>query len=122
MFEISVEYSFAAGHALRGYKGKCENVHGHNYRVRITVAGDQLNSIGLLMEGDGDNLSHLRSGGGVAGNKTSTKPVSNPRGPVHTPQRHQDTKKARIQEPEGGKLPISGFCPLHSALLCVLVS
>ena len=50
MFEISVEYAFSAGHALRGYKGKCENVHGHNYKVGVTVAGDQLNSIGLLMD------------------------------------------------------------------------
>ena len=50
MFEISVDYSFAAGHALRGYKGKCENVHGHNYKVRVTVAGEDLNSIGLLMD------------------------------------------------------------------------
>ena len=50
MFEISVEYSFAAGHALRGYKGKCENVHGHNYKVQVTVVGEQLNSIGLLMD------------------------------------------------------------------------
>lgn len=50
MFEISVEYSFAAGHALRGYKGKCENVHGHNYKVQVSVAGEQLNSAGLLMD------------------------------------------------------------------------
>ena len=50
MFEISVDYSFAAGHALRGYKGKCENVHGHNYKVRVTVGGEQLNSIGLVMD------------------------------------------------------------------------
>jgi len=50
MFEITVEYSFAAGHALRGYKGKCENVHGHNYKVQVTVAGEQLNSTGLLMD------------------------------------------------------------------------
>jgi len=50
MFEISVEHSFAAGHALRGYKGKCENVHGHNYKVQVVVAGPQLNSIGLLMD------------------------------------------------------------------------
>jgi 6-pyruvoyltetrahydropterin/6-carboxytetrahydropterin synthase len=50
MFEISVDYSFAAGHALRGYKGKCENIHGHNYRVRVTIAGEQLNSIGLLVD------------------------------------------------------------------------
>jgi 6-pyruvoyltetrahydropterin/6-carboxytetrahydropterin synthase len=50
MFEISVDYTFAAGHALRGYKGKCENVHGHNYKVRVIVAGDELNNIGLLMD------------------------------------------------------------------------
>jgi 6-pyruvoyltetrahydropterin/6-carboxytetrahydropterin synthase len=50
MFEISVEYSFAAGHALREYKGKCENVHGHNYKVQVTLAGDKLNSAGLLMD------------------------------------------------------------------------
>lgn len=50
MFEVSVEHSFAAGHALRGYKGKCENIHGHNYRVRVVISGDQLNSIGLLMD------------------------------------------------------------------------
>ena len=50
MFEVSVEYTFAAGHSLRNYRGKCENVHGHNYRVRITVEGEQLNSIGLLVD------------------------------------------------------------------------
>jgi 6-pyruvoyltetrahydropterin/6-carboxytetrahydropterin synthase len=50
MFEISVEYTFAAGHALRNYKGKCEHVHGHNYKVRVTVAGDKLNAAGLLMD------------------------------------------------------------------------
>ena len=50
MFEISVEHTFAAGHALREYKGKCENVHGHNYKVRVTVVGDKLNPAGLLMD------------------------------------------------------------------------
>jgi 6-pyruvoyltetrahydropterin/6-carboxytetrahydropterin synthase len=50
MFEVSVEHTFAAGHSLRNYRGKCENVHGHNYRVRITVAGERLNSIGLLVD------------------------------------------------------------------------
>jgi 6-pyruvoyltetrahydropterin/6-carboxytetrahydropterin synthase len=50
MFEVSVEQTFAAGHALRNYKGKCENVHGHNYRVRITVQGDELDSTGLLVD------------------------------------------------------------------------
>ena len=55
MFQISVEETFSAGHALRGYRGKCENPHGHNYRVRVTVEGAQLDSIGLLYD-----FSHLK--------------------------------------------------------------
>ena len=50
MFHVSVEETFSAGHALRGYKGKCENPHGHNYRVRVIVEGEQLDSIGLLLD------------------------------------------------------------------------
>jgi 6-pyruvoyltetrahydropterin/6-carboxytetrahydropterin synthase len=50
MFEVSVEETFAAGHALRNYRGKCENVHGHNYRVQVTLQGPQLDSIGLLVD------------------------------------------------------------------------
>jgi len=50
MFEITVDETFAAGHALRGYKGKCENVHGHNYKVRLTLEGESLDSIGLLYD------------------------------------------------------------------------
>lgn len=50
MFEVSVEETFAAGHALRGYRGKCENLHGHNYKVRVTLAGDTLDQIGLLYD------------------------------------------------------------------------
>ena len=50
MFQVSVEESFAAGHALRGYRGKCENVHGHNYKVRVTLEGPSLDSIGLLYD------------------------------------------------------------------------
>lgn len=50
MFEVSVEETFAAGHALRGYKGKCENVHGHNYRVRVTLEGAAVDAVGLLYD------------------------------------------------------------------------
>jgi 6-pyruvoyltetrahydropterin/6-carboxytetrahydropterin synthase len=50
MFEVSVEDTFAAGHALRGYRGKCENPHGHNYKVRVTLTGDTLDGIGLLYD------------------------------------------------------------------------
>lgn len=50
MFQVSVEEDFCAGHALRGYKGKCENPHGHNYKVRVTLEGKQLDSVGLLCD------------------------------------------------------------------------
>jgi len=50
MFEVSVEDTFAAGHALRNYRGKCENPHGHNYRVQLTFNGPELDSIGLLVD------------------------------------------------------------------------
>jgi 6-pyruvoyltetrahydropterin/6-carboxytetrahydropterin synthase len=50
MFEVSVEQTFAAGHALRNYKGKCENVHGHNYRVQVTLQGESLDDTGLLID------------------------------------------------------------------------
>jgi 6-pyruvoyltetrahydropterin/6-carboxytetrahydropterin synthase len=50
MFQVSVEETFSAGHALRGYKGKCENPHGHNYRVRVTIEGPDLDGIGLLVD------------------------------------------------------------------------
>jgi 6-pyruvoyltetrahydropterin/6-carboxytetrahydropterin synthase len=50
MYEVTVEDSFAAGHYLRNYKGKCENPHGHNYRVRVTLAGQELDKAGLLLD------------------------------------------------------------------------
>ena len=50
MYEISVEHTFASGHALRGYRGKCEHVHGHNYKVQVTVTGEKLNPTGLLID------------------------------------------------------------------------
>jgi len=50
MFEVSVEQVFAAGHALRNYKGKCENVHGHNFKVQVVIEGDRLDQTGLLVD------------------------------------------------------------------------
>lgn len=48
MFELMVEESFDAAHALRGYEGPCENLHGHTWRVQVFLAGKKLNKIGLL--------------------------------------------------------------------------
>jgi 6-pyruvoyltetrahydropterin/6-carboxytetrahydropterin synthase len=50
MYEVTVEDTFAAGHYLRNYKGKCENPHGHNYKVRVTLAGKELDKAGLLLD------------------------------------------------------------------------
>ena len=50
MFEVTVEAGFSSGHYLRNYQGKCENPHGHNYRVLVTLAGAELDETGLLLD------------------------------------------------------------------------
>lgn len=50
MFEITVQAGFSSGHYLRDYYGKCENPHGHNYRVLVTLAGAELEANGLLLD------------------------------------------------------------------------
>ena len=49
-FEVRVEADFAAAHFLRDYNGKCENLHGHNYKVYANVRGYKLNEGGMLMD------------------------------------------------------------------------
>ena len=50
MYEISVEKHFDAAHYLRGYQGKCEEMHGHRYRVVVKVKAEKLNDIGLAYD------------------------------------------------------------------------
>ncbi|UCE71551.1 MAG: 6-carboxytetrahydropterin synthase QueD [Nitrospiraceae bacterium] len=50
MFELMIETQFSSAHQLRGYKGKCEALHGHNWRVQVTVASDKLNDIGIVVD------------------------------------------------------------------------
>lgn len=45
-----VEAAFAAAHQLRGYMGKCENLHGHNWKVHVHVSSDRLNETGLAID------------------------------------------------------------------------
>jgi 6-pyruvoyltetrahydropterin/6-carboxytetrahydropterin synthase len=49
-FQISTTREFAAAHALRLYDGSLEPVHGHNWRVRVTVAAPALDPIGVVMD------------------------------------------------------------------------
>lgn len=50
MYILTVEDKFSSAHQLRGYKGKCENIHGHNWKVVLSVSGKKLNNIGLLID------------------------------------------------------------------------
>jgi 6-pyruvoyltetrahydropterin/6-carboxytetrahydropterin synthase len=50
MYEVTVEATFSSGHYLRNYHGRCENPHGHNYRVIITLASEELDQTGLLLD------------------------------------------------------------------------
>ena len=52
MYEIMVEGSFSAAHNLRGYKKKCEKLHGHNWKVRVGIRGGS------------DGVRNVRSYGG----------------------------------------------------------
>lgn len=50
MYEVRVTADFAAAHFLRDYNGKCENLHGHNYKVYAHVRGEVLNEGGMLLD------------------------------------------------------------------------
>ena len=50
MYSIKVEAYFSSAHNLRGYKGKCESLHGHNWKVEVRVAAAALDKIGMVMD------------------------------------------------------------------------
>lgn len=50
MYTVKIEASFSAAHNLRGYKGKCEELHGHNWRVEIVAAAEKLDKIGMVLD------------------------------------------------------------------------
>jgi 6-pyruvoyltetrahydropterin/6-carboxytetrahydropterin synthase len=50
VFEISKEFLFSAAHQIRHHGGKCERLHGHNYRVRVHARASQLNAIGMVID------------------------------------------------------------------------
>ena len=50
MYSLKVEGSFSSAHNLRGYKGKCEDLHGHNWLVEIVIQSSQLDNIGMVLD------------------------------------------------------------------------
>ncbi len=47
MFELNVEDTFSAAHQLRGYEGPCENLHGHTWKVTVSLSGKELGELGM---------------------------------------------------------------------------
>lgn len=50
MFELTVETTFSAAHQLKGYMGKCERLHGHNWKVQVHVIAERLNEIDIAID------------------------------------------------------------------------
>ena len=50
MFELKIVSHFAAAHQLAMVAKKCENLHGHNWKVEVCVKGDRLNNAGVLVD------------------------------------------------------------------------
>ena len=49
-YELFIQAEFSAAHNLRAYQGKCERLHGHNWRVELRLEGDRLNDEGMLLD------------------------------------------------------------------------
>lgn len=50
MYKVKVITHFSAAHFLREYKGKCEKLHGHNWKVEVSVSAEKLNSLGMVVD------------------------------------------------------------------------
>ncbi|MDP2689615.1 MAG: 6-carboxytetrahydropterin synthase QueD [Deltaproteobacteria bacterium] len=50
MYELTIKSTFSSAHNLRGYEGACENLHGHNWKVEVSVRAEALDPIGMVMD------------------------------------------------------------------------
>ena len=48
MFEVCVTMNFSAAHNLKGYRGKCESLHGHNWKVEVSLGSELMDKIGMV--------------------------------------------------------------------------
>jgi len=49
-YKVKVESYFSAAHRLRNYHGKCESLHGHNWKVEISIVSDRLDKAGMVLD------------------------------------------------------------------------
>jgi 6-pyruvoyltetrahydropterin/6-carboxytetrahydropterin synthase len=50
MYIISVKTTFSAAHNIEGYDGNCSRVHGHNYKIEVSVKADEVNKLGMCVD------------------------------------------------------------------------
>ena len=50
MYHVTIETHFSAAHFLRNYHGRCENLHGHNWKIEVTVSSDKLDEAGMALD------------------------------------------------------------------------
>lgn len=50
MHTIFKDFTFSAAHAIRGHTRGCENLHGHNYRVRVYLKAERLDELGMVLD------------------------------------------------------------------------
>ena len=50
MYEIFKEMWISGAHRLRDYRGPCENLHGHNWRIRVYIGARELNELGMVID------------------------------------------------------------------------
>jgi len=50
VYEVTIETGFSGAHVLRGYEGKCGRLHGHNWKVAVTVATERLDEVGMGLD------------------------------------------------------------------------
>lgn len=50
LYELTIHCDFEAAHCLPDYPGKCRRLHGHNWQVEVTITGNQLDEMGMLMD------------------------------------------------------------------------
>ena len=50
MYSATKEFAFEAGHTLYDHKGKCKNLHGHNYKVLVTMSSKTLNNLEMVAD------------------------------------------------------------------------
>jgi 6-pyruvoyltetrahydropterin/6-carboxytetrahydropterin synthase len=107
--EISREFTFSAAHQIRGHGGKCERLHGHNYRIRIYLRASTLNRIGLVIDfADLQRIIHEICAPFDHQNLNEIPPFNDVNTSAENISRHiYDQASKRIEALEGSRVTVS---------------